>query len=178
MFELNPISTNDLIIGITGIIILIYTYYTYKIAKAATNTLDENLRPIVSCELISGKNYYSEESIKKNKLLAHDTRCIVTNHSKYNVEVFVNLNLKIDDKKEKIDKLYSGEKAWPMTSFQKINGHFNPSEKFNLEKAKLITLDLKVEYQSDSGQIYKIPTQNWHYDLKEEVWVNDIGLNV
>jgi len=161
---------------VTLLILISYTWFTRKIANAAEETLNQNMRPIASCELKSGKNYYSAEQIQSDSNLIYDTRCIVTNHSKYNVRVFVNLNLKIDSKLEEISEEYAGKKAWPFTSFQVINGHFNLTDKFNLENIRSITMDLDVSYEGDTGKIYKNPTQYWHFDIKEQVWVNDIGM--
>jgi len=153
-----------------------YAFDTYRMANATKETMLETLRPIVSCSLVSGKNRYSKEEIQNNPKCKTDTMCIVTNHSKYNVEVFVNLNLKIDGKPEIYNDEYSGKKAWPITSFQQINGHFDLTNKFNLSNVKSVTIDLEVSYRSDTGKLYKNPTQYWHLDLKNYLWVNDIGI--
>jgi len=159
----------------TLILLFFYTYYTRKIAKATEEAMLENLRPIVSCVLKSGRNYYSAQQLQQNPELKNDTRCIVSNHSKYNVEVFVNLNLKLDDQSKEISEEYAGKKGWALTSFQTINGHFDLSKKFNLEKIKNVTIDLEVNYKSDVGKLYKNPIQRWRFDKEKEVWVNDIG---
>lgn len=162
----------------TLILLAYYTYYTRKIAQVTEKTMRENLRPIVSCELKSGKNYFKPELIQQRPEFKNDTRCIVTNHSKYNLEVFVNLNLKLDNKPEEINDEYAGKKAWPVTSFQAINGHFNLTTKFNLTGVSNININLEVSYKSDIGQLYKNPIQQWHFNKENEVWVNDIGLAV
>ena len=165
-----------IILFLTFVAICIYTWYTRQMAKAMVDTLKENLRPIVACELRSGTNYYPPEKIRSEPKLMCDTRCIVTNHSKYNVEVFVNLNLKINGKAEKMSDLYAGERAWPVTSFQSINGHFSIAEIVDLCEPKNVTLDLDVSYRTDVGKTYRNPTQYWHFDFREQAWVNDIGV--
>ena len=53
------------IIGFFTLLLLFcYTRYTGKIAKATEETMIENLRPIVSCELKSGKNCYTKEQLQ------------------------------------------------------------------------------------------------------------------
>lgn len=163
---------------LTLILLAFYTYYTRKIAQAKEETTRENLRPIVSCELKSGKNYFAPQQLQQQPDLKNDIRCIVVNYSKYNLEVFVNLNLKLDGKAEEISDEYAGKQAWPITSFQTINGHFDLSKKFNLENVKKITIDLEVSYKSDVGKLYKNPIQHWCFDKEKEVWVNKIGLAV
>lgn len=162
----------------TLILLFFYTLYTRKIAQATEETMRENLRPIVSCELKSGKNYFKPQQLQQQPELKNDTRCMVVNHSKYNVEVFVNLNLKLDDKSEEISDEYAGKQAWPLTSFQAINGHFNLTNKFNLANINNITIDLEVSYKSDVGKLYKNPIQYWRFDKENDVWVNKIGLAV
>lgn len=174
----DPQWLTAIIASLTLILLAFYTYYTRKIAKATEETLVENLRPIISCELKSGKNYFSSQQLQQQPELKNDTRCIVANHSKYNVKVFVNLNLKLDDRVEEISEEYAGKKGWPVTSFQIVNGHFDLSKKFNLENVQKITINLEVSYKSDSGKLYKNPTQYWHFDKEKEVWVNDIGVAV
>ena len=157
------------------IILIIYTINTRKIAIATQRALELEMRPTISCELKSGKNYYGQE-IQQNSELKYDTRCIVTNYSKYNAAVFVNLNFKVDGKIKKISDEYAGENGWPITSFQVINGHFNFFNEIN--NAKKITIDLEVNYTSDNDENYKNPTQHWSFDREKEVWVNNIGLVV
>ena len=140
------------------------------------DTLNENLRPIIACELRSGRNYYPLEQVKSNPELIYDTRCIVTNHSKYNVEVFVNLNLKINGKAEELNDLYAGKRSWPVTSFQIIHGHFNIGDIFRLQEPKNVTLALEVSYRTDIGKTYRNPIQYWHFDFGKTAWVNDIGV--
>lgn len=175
--NLDPQWLTVIFAGLTFLILCLYTYFTWKIAKITEETLSQNMRPIVSCELKSGKNYYPVQQIQTNPDLVYDTRCIVTNHSKYNLRVFVNLNLKIDGKLEACGgNAYTGKEGWPVTSFQVINGHFNLTGKFNLQSVRSIIIDLDVSYQGDTGKIYKNPTQHWHFDIQEQVWVNDIGV--
>lgn len=179
--SLNSFGSDDItaIISIISLIVLFfYTYYTRQIAQAAVETMAENYRPIASCELKSGKNYFNQEQLQQNRELENDTRCMVVNHTKYNLTVFVNLNLKLDDKHEEIDLAYAGKKGWPVTSYQTINGHFDLSKKFNLGNVKKITMDLEVSYQSDVGKLYKNPPQHWHFDKENKSWINDIGLTV
>lgn len=162
---------------LTVLLLFFYTYYTWKIAKTTEETLSQNMRPILSCELKSGKSYYSVQQMQANPDLIYKTRCIVTNYSKYNVSVFVNLNLKIDGKLETCGgDAYTGKQAWPVTSFQVNNGQFDLTGKFNLQNVRSITVDLDVSYQSDTGKVYKNPTQYLHFDMQEQVWVNDIGM--
>lgn len=159
-------------------VLVLYTHYTRQIAQSTKETMIENLRPIVSCELKSGKNYYKPQKLQEQPGLKYDTRCIVHNHSKYNINVFVNLNLKIDGVLKNIGSTYGGEKPWPLTSFQGINGHFVLSEMCDPENANSITIDLEVNYKSDIGKLYKNPIQHWRFDKKEDVWINEIGLAV
>lgn len=165
MFVLTPLSTNDLILVFTGIAILIYTYYTRKMAVATMESLNESLRPIVSCELKSVNN--------------SDTRCIINNWSKYNLSVSVNLNLKADEKLVKTEEVYSGKKFWPISSYQRgLSGHFDINE-IRQSKVKKGTIDLEVKYKSDSGKIwYKNPIQHWIYNKERKLWVNEISLAV
>lgn len=158
------------------LILIAYTIYTKKIAKATQEALELEMRPTISCALKSGKNYYPEQLIQQNPELKYDTRCIVANHSKYNAAVFVNLNFKVDGQVKKISDEYDGEKGWPITSFLTINGHFNFKEKIN--NSENITIDLEVIYESDSGKTYKNPIQHWYFDREKEVWVNNIGLAI
>jgi len=165
------------------VILIVYTIYTKKIAKATQEALELEMRPTISCMLKSGKNHYPEQDIQQNPDLKYDTRCRVTNYSKYNAAVFVNLNLKIDGQVEKISDEYDGEKSWPITSFLMIEGHFpNPKSiqgfKEKINNAENITIELELSYKSDSGKLYKNPTQHWHFNKEDEVWVNDIGLAV
>jgi hypothetical protein len=172
----NPQWITVIILFLTFVAICLYTWYTRKMAHSTVDTLNENLRPIVACELISGRNYYSLQQVKSTPALLYDTRCIVTNHSKYNLEVFVNLNLKMNGKAEKISDLYAGERAWPVTSFQSINGHFSIANILSLPELKSLTLDLEVNYRTDIGKTYRNSMQYWHFDFRERVWVNDIGV--
>ncbi len=154
----------------------IYLFFTKRILQSS----EENLRPIVSCNLISGKEYYKER-LKQNSalepILKYDTRCVVRNHSKYNLEVYVNLNLKLDGIPVEYSDAYSGKKAWPVTSFQSINGHFD-LKKHILEETENITISLEVKYNSDVKKTYKNPIQNWIFDKEKGEWVNSIGLAV
>lgn len=179
--SLNYFNPQWLTVGIaffTLFLLAFYTYYTRQIAQATKETMIENLRPIISCGLKSGKNYFSSQALRQQPELKNDTRCIVVNHSKYNVKVFVNLNLKLDGQPEEISEEYAGKKEWPITSFQMVNGHFDLSKKFNLKDVTKITTDLEVSYESDVGKLYKNPIQRWHFDKEKEVWVNDIGVAV
>lgn len=174
--DLKPEWLTVIFAGLTFVILFVYTLFTWRIANATKETLNQNMRPIVSCELISGKNYYAQQQIQSNPSLIYDTRCIVTNHSKYNVSAFVNLNLKINGKLEGTsDEAYAGKKAWPVTSFQSINGHVNLTNELNLENVRSITIDLDVRYESDIGKVYINPTQYWHFDMQKQEWVYDIG---
>ena len=125
-----------------------------------------------------GKNYFTPQQLQQQPELKYDTRCIVYNRSKYNINVFVNLNLKLDGASKKIGSTYGGEKPWPLTSFQVINGHFNLSEMCDLKIVNSATIDLEVSYKSDIGKLYKNPIQHWHFNKEDGVWVNDIGLAV
>lgn len=179
-YSLNSFYSQCTIIisSLTLIVLIFYTHYTRRIAQANEEIMRENLRPIVSCELKSGKKHFTQQQLQQQPKLKNDTRCIVVNHSKYNMEVFVNLNLKLDNKFEEISDEYAGKKAWPVTSFQSIDGHFNLTNKFNLTNISNINVDLEVSYKSDVGKLYKNPIQHWHFNKEEEVWVNDIGLIV
>lgn len=172
----DPQWITAIVLFLTFVVICFYTWYTRQIAKSTVDTLNENLRPIIACELRSGRKYYSLEQVRSKPELIYDTRCIVTNHSKYNIEVFVNLNLRVNGKAEKTSDLYAGERAWPVTSFQLIDGHFSIAKILNSSEPKNITLDLEVNYRTDIGKTYRNPTQYWHFDLVEGVWVNDIGV--
>ncbi len=174
-YYLDPQLLTLFFAALTFIVLCVYTYFTYKMAQANKEILNETVRPTVSCELKSGKNYYSNEQINKDKKLEFDTRVIVTNYSKYNLEVYVDLGIKINNKPQTFSGDYSGTIPWPITSFQSANGHFNLSEKFNFENAKTITLDLQIRYKSDIGKEYKNPIQYWHFDLEEKIWRNSIG---
>jgi len=176
--SLNSFAISDGIALVGLFILILYTYYIYKMAKAAEETLSESIRPIVSCDIKSGKNYYFSQQLEVNPKLIYDTRFIVTNRSKYNLEVFVNLNFKIDGKSTEIIAEYTGKKAWPLTSFQEINGHFNFSDKFDFENHSKITIDLEVSYRSGVKKLYKNPVQHWYFDKGEKVWINSIGLHV
>lgn len=57
--SLNSFGISDLIALFGLFVIIVYTYYTYRTTKAIEKTLLEDIRPIASCNLISGKNYYS-----------------------------------------------------------------------------------------------------------------------
>ena len=64
--SLNPFDPQWIIVIIsffTLILLVFYTCYTRKIAQATEETMIENLRPIVSCELKSGKNYLLQVKI-------------------------------------------------------------------------------------------------------------------
>lgn len=163
---------------LTLILLGFYTYYTRKIAQATEETMRESLRPIVSCELKSGKNYFEKQLLRRQPGLKNDTRCIVVNHSKYNLEVFVNLNLRLNGMAKEISDGYAGKQAWPLTSFQNINGHFNLASKFDLTNIDNITIDLEVSYKSEIGKLYKNPIQHWNFDRRNGVWVNKIGVAV
>jgi len=162
-----------LISFLTLILLAFYTYYTRQIAQSAI----DGLQPTVSCTFKSGKNYYNLESIRQNPKLKYDTRCIVINYSKYNLTVFINLNLKVDGNLTKVHELYKGKEGWPLTSYQQIDGHFDIEDVVGSSGDK-ITIDLEVIYKTDSGKIYKNPVQNWSFDRKNECWKNNIGLAV
>jgi hypothetical protein len=161
---------------VTLAVLILYTYYTYKIARATKETMTENLRPIISCHIKSGINHYGEQDVYLRPELKDDTRCIVINHSKYNVEVFVNLNLRLDGCSKEYCYEYAAKKGWPVSSFQKINGHFNLAQKYDLTNVENIVVDLEVSYKSDTGKMYKNPVQHWHLDKHSGIWINDIGL--
>lgn len=167
-------SVQTILAFLTLLLLTFYTYYTRQIAQGAA----ENLRPIVSCVLKSGKNYYTSIQIQHTSELKFDTRCIVSNHSKYNLEVFVNLNIKVNDKFIEINDLYTGKDAWPLTSYQEINGHFDFSDGLNINNSDRVTIELEVKYKSNNGKIYLNPTQHWFFDRKQEIWLNEIGLTV
>lgn len=158
------------------IILIIYTFNTRQIAIATQKALELEMRPTISCVLKSGKNYYDKKKIKKNPKLKYDTRCILTNYSKYNTAVFINLNFKTGGKAQKVSDEYNGKNGWPLTSFQVIDGHFNFFKE--TKKEKKVTIALDVNYIDDNGKNYKNPTQHWSFDGDQEVWVNNIGLAV
>lgn len=157
-----------------------YVYHTKKIAISAEKTLRESLRPSISWELMSGINYFSSNVLKQNPTWITDTRFRVRNHSRHNVTVYVNvnLNLKIDGKSETYNDLYSDQTPWPLYPFQGINGHFNLGNKFNLQNAHKIEIEIELQYNSEGGEVYKIPKQHWIYDKSGNEWRNDIGMVV
>lgn len=61
MFDLKPISTNDLIIAISGLIVLVYTIVTYLLWRQSLKQTEINLMPI---PVIYARNIPKE--VKKN----------------------------------------------------------------------------------------------------------------
>ena len=90
----------------------------------------------------------------------------------------MNLNLKLDGKDEVYNDLYSGKTLWSLNAYQGINGHFNLSDKFNLQNFNKISIDLEVTYQSEVGIEYRIPKQLWYFNKTKQAWVSDIGIVV
>jgi len=157
------------------IFIFWYVIDTHKMAVAAT----DSLRPIISLRLISGSKYYGVRS-ESNPDLAYDTRCIVTNHSKYVTDVFVNLNLKIDGIKKEVKDVYSGEISWSLQPFKNVNGHFSLKDYISdIEGVEEITIDIEVSYKSSSSnKLYKHTAQRWYFNKENKMWRNEIGVTV
>lgn len=158
----------------TFVVLLFYTYYTFKIAKAT----EENLSPFVSYKIKSGMKYFSDVQRGFQPNLEDQTRFIITNHSKYHVEVFVNLNLKLDNQVEEYHELYTGKKAWPIPAFDSRDGHFELANKFELVGIADISIDIEVRYRGESGKMYDIPPQHWSYLKQVKVWVDEVGTTV
>jgi len=175
---------------ITIILLFFYTEYTRRMLKISKEKIEEDNRPFLSCGLISGKKCYPKEIIEQDKRCLFDTRCIVTNLTKYNIKVLVDIKLKINNKDLILKGGYSGKEPWDISSFGGINGHFdlykdldeNSSDIFKTEISKpdkKLNMQLDISYCNvDKDQIkFKNPTQHWHFDFTENMWVsNALGI--
>ncbi len=197
---LEPDICTMVILAITLIVIMFYTVETHKMAKAteqssrvARDVYIESQKPIISCSIMSGKIYYgSRINLEKNKPerakeLELDTRVIVKNHSKFNAQVWVNLNLKVYGKLVVIGPEYCGDKPWNLTSYQEVNGHFGierhvlskvgktadqmKTERNDDNKTRQLTMDIQVEYQGRMGPRLSNPKQYWYFDFEKNTWV-------
>lgn len=104
-----------LILGFTLIALIFYAASTHEIADVDKRTYEEGKLPVVSLTI----------SPKPNTQENYDTRVKLLNLSNYNLEAFVNLNLKVNGKPIEHSPAYSGKQAWFLTAHQRINGHFH-----------------------------------------------------
>jgi len=189
-FSVNREGIETLFSIITIMLLFSYTEYTRRMLKISKEKLEEDSRPFLSCGLISGKKCYSKEIIEQDKRYLLDTRCIVTNLTKYNIKVLVDIKLKINNKDLILKGGYSGKEPWDISSFGGINGHFDlykdldekSSDIFKTEISKpdkKLNMQLDISYCNvDKDQIkFKNPTQYWHFDFTENLWVsNALGI--
>jgi len=171
---------------ITIILLFFYTFYTSKMVKLSKEKIEEDNRPFLFCGLISGKKYYTNEQIEKNNNLLFDTHCVVKNLTKYNLNVLVDIKLKMNGKDLTLKDSYRGIKPWPVSSFLEIKGHFNlyddlidgTSDIFKREMEnpiKNLNMELNISYfdVDKKNKKFKNPTQYWHFNFEENLWVSD-----
>ena len=109
------------ILGITGLIILWYTWETSEIrkaekqiAEASKEGLERRRRPIVAT------------TIYRNPKKVYDTLFIIRNLSEYEVAVRVNCNFKINGEIIKgVSPSYDGSHYWNMQYREEKQGHFS-----------------------------------------------------
>ena len=184
---------SDLILGITAIIIMWYTWETYKIreaessiAKTSSEAFTRIIRPIAGFRIFTNE---------KNPL---DTGFEIINHSEYPVAALVKCNFKLDGKLIKnVWPAYDGKEYWNLQYKQLKCGYFNWLDLYNnleifseedikelkinspeqvrkkitgdlillydLKEPPKLTIDLEVYCENDLEQIMYYPPS--HYEL-------------
>ena len=89
-----------LILGLTLIAVIYYVFSTHEILEVNKKTYADSKLPVVCL------------SIKQNEENIYDTRVILTNVSNYNLQAFVNLNLRVNGQLVEHTPDYSGKEPW------------------------------------------------------------------
>jgi hypothetical protein len=191
----------DLVLGITAVIILWYTWETSQIrkaeemiAEASYEASKRNKMPSVGCIIFT------------NPERTYDTRFRVVNQSFYPVAVRVRCNFKIND--ELLDKFssdYDGTRYWNLQINEEKEGHFswldlhenkglipnsevkkvkeatskeeaeetiNKYISFNLDfKLPKLTMDLELYCKNNFGFETSYPTVRYRFDYDKKEWI-------
>lgn len=190
---------SDIILAITALIILWYTFETAEIRKSENiiaKTSEENLKrlksPTVICTIFTNPD---------NSL---DTRVRLSNLSDYPVAVKLNLNIKIADERVNFSPSYNGEHYWNLQYKEANEGHFSWLDLFrkhNLiseddykdiknssiaeriskstsflqrnfsSKPPKITMDKEVFCENEMGLTAYYPPMHYDYDYARKVWI-------
>jgi len=128
---LKPSITSEIILLITALIILWYTFETYLIRKKEEFLLTREKKPLVGF------------SLNLNLDNVSDIQFHISNLSKYPVACLVKLSIKIDENIINIKwPEYDGDKYWNIQVRQTMHGHFRWVELF--KGTKIIT-DEKIQ---------------------------------
>jgi len=110
--------------------------------------------------------------------------------SKYFIEVWVNLNLKVYGEAVEYSDAYNGKDKWFLFPNQFSKGWFSideilgkkgkafskiKEERTNDNVREQLTMDLEYELKcKETGKSRNIPRRRHYFDFKEEVWVPEI----
>lgn len=199
--------TSDLVLGITAVIILWYTWETSKIrkanqeiAEASNEAFKRNKMPSVGYVVYTNPDY------------TYDTRIQLINQSFYPVAVKMRCNFKING--ELLDDFspdYNGTQYWNLQIDQKKEGHFswldlhetkglipisevkkikaaaskNEAEElindyisFILDyKLPKLTMNIELYCKNQIGFITYYPPTSYKYDYDKRVWIPTLTSN-
>ncbi len=148
-YSIIGVLANNIILGFTLIVLVLYTWYTYQIAKINSKAYKIEHQPVLNFDV------NPKIQLVNNQLM---TFVSITNASIYhgNLKLFVRLYLIKNNQMEASDDLknnnyFNGEIAWPMAPGGAItNTHFSIIN--NLKPIKSES-DL-VNYYSQNGQLW------------------------
>lgn len=165
-----PFQLTDFALILTLAILIIYTYFTYSIAKEAWT-------PSASFAL------------EQTRDDLYHFRFILKNHSKVPLECWCKLNASIYGKSVSIGGFYNGESSFDLQPFAQSSGYFGLSKiikKANLniedleKKAndenykKQLYLDIEFWYNpKGSGNVIENPKQPHFFDFRRKIMVAD-----
>lgn len=190
---------SDIILVITALIILWYTFETAEIRKSENiiaKTSEENLKrlksPAVICTIFTNPD---------NSL---DTRVRLSNQSDYPVAVKLNLNIKIADESVNFSPAYNGEHYWNLQYKEANEGHFSWLDLFKkhnliseddykdiknssiteriskstsflqrnfISNPPKITMDKEIFCENEMGLTAYYPPMHYDYDYTRKVWI-------
>lgn len=166
------------ILALTLLVLMFYTYQTYRIAEANLTTAS----PSISYKIVSGKNFYNIENSPDRRF--YETRVITKNLTRFSTDAFINTNLRVNGKI--VDKGwpdYCGRMPRPLAPMQELNGWFNLEDRLKEvgisidELAKdpnsRLTMALDVYNIGFLGYKIKYPVQNWRFDFSANEWWNE-----
>jgi len=198
----NPKFTSDIILGMTAIVILWYTWETYNIRKAENLIAEANnealtraMRPVVGF------------AINMNRSYPLNTIFRIKNLSKYPVAVLIKCNFKINGELiSDVWNAYDGKEYWNLQYKQVKYGHFcwfdlynkielfsknnikelkrnDPEEirkkiteaiifKYDFEEPPSFTMDLEVYSKNDLKQTVYYPQEHYVFDLNRFTWIS------
>jgi hypothetical protein len=186
-------ESQDTILGLTLIVLILYTYSNLVLARYARLAQSPNVgyrMERVFADPATGKIIDSPPRNRQRRFRCQSTWFYLINQGSVWIKVYVRLNLTVSGQPVLLYPFYTGDSYWTLSAHQTKRGHFEihdiisranipPDDVFRLFRGDprgFVKMNLELEYVDPNGISYKNLPQEHYFDFNSMQWqILDVG---